>query len=334
MIDFIIPWVNGDDPKWKSEFFKYSELDGDKRNVRYRDWDNLQYWFRGVETFAPWVNKIHFITWGHYPKWLNIHHPKLNLVKHSDYIPMEYLPTFSSRTIELNMHRIKGLAEQFVYFNDDMFLLKPTKPDFFFKNGLPCDIAAFNILFANDILSHTMLNEVGIINKNFKKNEVVYKHFFKWINLKYGKYLFRTLCLLPCPKFTGFYNPHQPQPFLKSIIQTIWEKEEDILQNTCKSKFRCVTGVNQYLFRYWQLVCGSFTPVSCSNRGIMVDYKDDNKDEINDILLKQKSPLLCINDGNITDFESAKCLINKAFNTILPNKSSYEISETQITNIL
>ena len=56
-IDFVIPWVNGNDPEWikeKSNFEKQSE--GDRRDIRFRDWDNLRYWFRAVEAYAPWVN--------------------------------------------------------------------------------------------------------------------------------------------------------------------------------------------------------------------------------------------------------------------------------------
>ena len=83
--------------------------------------DNLQYWFRGVGKFAPWVNRIHFITYGHLPPWLNVDHPKINIVRHTDYIPKKYLPTFNSHVIELNIHRIEGLANCFVYFNDDTF---------------------------------------------------------------------------------------------------------------------------------------------------------------------------------------------------------------------
>lgn len=108
-IDFVIPWVNGNDPEWikeKSNFEKQSE--GDRRDIRFRDWDNLRYWFRAVEAYAPWVNRIHFITWGHLPEWLNTAHPKLNIVTHQDYIPQAYLPTFNSHTIELNMHRIQS----------------------------------------------------------------------------------------------------------------------------------------------------------------------------------------------------------------------------------
>ena len=78
------------------------------------------------------------LTHGHLPKWLNINNPKLNIAKHSDFIPKEYLPTFSSHSIELNLHRIEGLVERFVYFNDDMFLLRPVKRELFLQVKIVC----------------------------------------------------------------------------------------------------------------------------------------------------------------------------------------------------
>ena len=62
-IDFIMIWVDGNDPEWQKEKRKYQPGNtADDREIRYRDWDNLQYWFRAVEKFAPWVNQIHFVT--------------------------------------------------------------------------------------------------------------------------------------------------------------------------------------------------------------------------------------------------------------------------------
>ena len=145
-IDFVMIWVDGADPAWRAEKNKYDSSDerGDNTEIRYRSWDNLQYWFRGIEKFAPWVNRIHFVTWGHLPAWINKNNPKLNIVNHKDYIPEKYLPTFNANTIELNLHRIKGLSEQFVYFNDDMFVTAPVKPEDFFRNGRFFDLLAGN----------------------------------------------------------------------------------------------------------------------------------------------------------------------------------------------
>ena len=82
----------------------------------------FRYWFRAVERYAPWVNKVFLVTNGKFPDWINPDNPKLVLVKHDDYIPEEYLPTFNSCAIELHLHRIKDLSEHFVYFNDDTML--------------------------------------------------------------------------------------------------------------------------------------------------------------------------------------------------------------------
>ena len=96
-IDFVITWVDGNDPEWQRE--KKARLGHmgipasvDDRKERYRDWDNLQYWFRGVEKYAPWVRKIHFVTWGHHPKGLNTEHTKLNIVRHEEFIPEKIPP--------------------------------------------------------------------------------------------------------------------------------------------------------------------------------------------------------------------------------------------------
>ena len=94
VIDIVVPWVDGNDPIWQEDKKKFADdSDGDKRIIRYRDWEMLPYWFRGVEKYLPWVRKIHFITYGHLPEWLNIKNPKLNIVNHRDYIPDKYMPT-------------------------------------------------------------------------------------------------------------------------------------------------------------------------------------------------------------------------------------------------
>ena len=123
-IDIVLLWVDGNDPLWREEKNKYSPVKEDYSSAdnRFRDWDNLQFLFRGIEKFAPWARYVYFITWGHTPKWLNTGHPKIKVVNHRDYIPERFLPTFNSNTIELNLHRIEELSDQFVLFNDDMFL--------------------------------------------------------------------------------------------------------------------------------------------------------------------------------------------------------------------
>lgn len=64
-IDFVLPWVDGSDSAWIKQRNEYLGIKNDQtQDSRFRDWENLQYWFRGVEKFAPWVNHIYFVTWG------------------------------------------------------------------------------------------------------------------------------------------------------------------------------------------------------------------------------------------------------------------------------
>ena len=170
-IDFVLLWVDGNDPKWLKEKEKYSSsknLGTSNTKNRFRDWNNLQYWFRAVEKYSSWVNKIFFVTWGHVPSWLK-ENKKLQIVKHEDFIPKEYLPTFNSNTIILNLHRIKGLSENFVLFNDDMFLNDYVKETDFFINGIPRDQFSYNLISStgneNDSFNHMLLNNIDIINK-------------------------------------------------------------------------------------------------------------------------------------------------------------------------
>ena len=328
-IDFVLIWVDGNDKKWQAEKAKYdtSITYGDS-DIRFRDWENLQYWFRGVEKFAPWVNKIHFVTWGHLPKWLNTDNPKLNIVNHRDYIPEKYLPTFNSHTIELNLHRIKGLSEQFVYFNDDMFLTNYVQPTDFFKNGKPRDTFALDtVFFGKDSAGFFNGADMEIINTDFPdKNKIFKRDFKKWYNPHNGfRSLVRTTLLLPWAYFPGFYYPHISSNFLKSTFEEVWEKEYDVLDKTCTDKFRQKTNVNQWLFKYWQLVSGNYEVISYKT-GMCYHIKEKNFAEACNAVRTGKYKITCINDTNNTiNFEEKKQRILESFEQLLPEKSSFEI---------
>ena len=178
--DFVLTWVDGGDKNWQKVRRQYNPDKGsDAGESRYRDWENLQYWFRGVEKFAPWIHKIYFVTWGHIPKWLNTEHPKLQIVRHEEFMDARYLPTFNINAIELNLHRIKGLSEQFVFFNDDMFLIRPVEPETFFKKGLPRDCCIETALVQDDIqnpFGNILMNDAALVNMHYSKKEVIRRH--------------------------------------------------------------------------------------------------------------------------------------------------------------
>ena len=324
-IDAVIPWVNGADPAWLDELKKYVKptVGEDCRKNRFRDWELLHFLFRSIELYAPWIRTIHFVTWGHLPEWLNTHHPQLNIVNHKDYIPEKYLPVFSSHPIELNLHRIEGLAEQFIYFNDDTFLSKPLKPGDFFQSGLPCDMAIMNAVSGGDIAS-IIMNNLNILNKKFRKYDVLKKRPVQWYNFKYGSKVMRNLLLLPWPKFTGFFEPHQPQSFLKRTLEDVWNNCEEEMIRTCSNRTRSLSDVNQYLFRYWQYANGDFIPYK--RNGKLFFLKEKELDEIRAAFFSKKYHTLCLNDMSQTseNFDLMKSRLTEILECVFPEKSHFE----------
>ena len=283
-----------------------------------------------MEKFAPWVRKIHFVTWGHIPKWMNIYHPKLHIVKHSDFMPEKYLPTFSCNPLEINLHRIDGLSERFVYFNDDTFLISETKCTDFFKNEKPCDSVALNVhcFDMNRDFNYAAFQAIGIVNKYFDFHKIIKKEWKKWFHPLNGKYILRTIYLLPCPRFPGIYQPHLPNSFLKSTFTELWEKEYELLDDTSSHKFRNKLDYTQWIFRNWQLVSGNFeNRTSKLGKSFSIEKDKDSIESVCKFIRRQRCKMIAINDGemNEQEFEQNKRMIIRAFNNILPEKSSFEI---------
>ena len=241
-IDFVILWVDGNDPAWREEFVRTRQAENDDASeIRYRDWRNLHYWFRSAERFAPWVRKVHFITWGHLPAWLRRDHPKLHIVNHRDFIPAEYLPTFNSNTIELNIHRIEGLADRFVLFNDDTFLTRGCRPEDFFRRGVPCDMARLSVVQPSSV-GHIIYNDLELINRLHDKRTAIRNHIARWFSPRYGIVsLLKTLTLLPWGFFPGFNDSHMPQPYLTERFRQAWERWPQELDASCRHRIRSLS---------------------------------------------------------------------------------------------
>lgn len=326
-IDLVVLWVDGNDKEWLAEKNKYLHIKGDAGDNRFRDCENLQYLFRGIDKYAPWVNKVFFITWGHVPSWLDTTNKKLRIVKHEEFIPKEYLPTFNSNVIELNLHRIEDLSERFVLFNDDFFILKETKATDFFEGYIPKDVYVEYTQLAsyyNDLHFFMKANILAIINKHFNKHEFYKKYFFKAVNPKYGHFFnSKTLYSMKFKKkFCGFWNFHAPLPYLKDTFKRVWEIEKENLEMACENKFRASTDLGHYLCRYWQFCEGNFLPKKDESKYFI--YQNNN-DQTVKAIEEQKYKFICINDAYMDiDFEKGKKEINAAFAKIFPNKSQFE----------
>lgn len=142
LIDLVYCWCDSSDENFqreKEELAKKFNADSEATNkCRFIDNEELRYSLRSVEKNAPWINKIYIITNKQVPHWLNLNHPKIKIVDHTEIMPKEALPNFNSNAIEHCIKNIPNLSEKFLYANDDMLITKPVLPEFFFdKQGYP-----------------------------------------------------------------------------------------------------------------------------------------------------------------------------------------------------
>lgn len=331
-IDIVIPWVNGNDPEWLTQREQVlGENVTPNKTFRFRDWQLMRYWFRGIEQFAPWVNRIFFVTWGHLPEWLNTNHQKLTVIKHSEYMPEGSLPTYNSNALLINVHRIKELSEKFILFNDDTFLIKDSHPDDFFKKGKPRTRAIHcPYRLEPEDTFFAPLNDIAVINTHFSMRKAIFSNFFKWFNPNNGINCLSTLLMLPFPAFYGFINEHLPAAYLKSTFSEAWSKASDTLNKTTFNKLRAPQDLNEWLMNYWQLAKGDFYPLKHNYGKAFFPARYENVSlftkSICEYISSQQGLTICINDGNISEqeFKVAKEEIAKAFDSLLPRKSQFE----------
>ena len=104
----------------------------------------------------------------------------------------------------------------------------------------------------------------------------------------------------------------------------VWDKEFELLDNTCKHKFRTRDDVNEWLFRHWQIMTGNFEPRRW-DFGLLMRAAD-----VEAVVETLRNPgrlkMLCINDcGAVEEYEKCKRKINKALEQRFPEKSMFEI---------
>lgn len=142
-VDVVYTWVDSSDPNWKLQHAQWSgqndfTMPSAANDERYINRDELRYSLRSLQMYAPFVGNIYVVTNGQRPPWLVEDNDRIRVIRHDQIFPdPAVLPTFNSHSIEACLHRIPGLAENFLYFNDDVFLGEDTRfEDFYSIAGL------------------------------------------------------------------------------------------------------------------------------------------------------------------------------------------------------
>lgn len=341
-IDFVQTWVDCNDPVWRARkaavwqqlYPEEKPLTKESANdeSRYREMGLFEWWFRGIEKFAPWVHKIYLITpRGQKPEWLNTAHPKLVLVHQEDYLPAGYPPIFNSIPVEMHLHRIPELSEHFVLFNDDMFLIRPVTPAFFFKDGLPCLPADLTLCdyFGYNHWSMTCFNDYSVVNECFDIYNSIWKYRNKWFSprvLGVKTALKNYLCYRINRTLSVKGFEHLPVSHLKSTFEAGWSTRPKILDASSRQTFRANDQVNHLLFCAWNQAAGRFHPEKPYSRGSHYNISSSNVEEVCSLIRSQSVPQICLNDSEAND-DPKKCFdaIREALDAILPEKSQFEL---------
>ncbi|MEN9368498.1 MAG: hypothetical protein RL489_2856 [Pseudomonadota bacterium] len=272
-IDIVYTWVNKDDPAWQDQWnatFPEEPCDPD----RFTSSDELRYSIRSVLKYAPWVRNIHVVTNCMPPDYLDLTHPRLKWVSHEDIFPdPSVLPTFNSHAIEACLHRVPGLAEQFIYFNDDVFLNQPCYPQHFF------DAAGRSIAYLE---SYGMVTP-GENNADTPDYLVAARNSARLLAEVFPHYRPRQL------------HAHVPHSLRRSVLQELDDTFPDAFARTRAARLRSATDINVTSFLYHHHGLAHGTSVSGQTSALIVRPK--NMAAFMTDQTQYRYRFICFNDG-------------------------------------
>ena len=221
-IDIVYTWVDGDDPDWQRRkaaaqgVLAEGEHNEDSLAAnRFVSRDELMYSLRSVEMFASWVNHVWVVTDQQIPPWLRTDHPKLTVVDHREiFADPSALPVFNSHAIESQLHRIPGLAEHYLYLNDDMFLGRPVRPEnFFHGNGISKFFPSPAVL---DVTPRSV-RDLAVASAGKRNRELIERDFGRTITNKLR---------------------HTPQPQTRGVLDEMEGRYPELFDSVMRSRFR------------------------------------------------------------------------------------------------
>ena len=295
-MDIVITYVNGLDPEWQRQYSEHAQQP--MLVKRYRDWGTLRYLLRGIEQCMPFVRKVFLVvsSRSQVPQWADTE--QLVPVLHSDIMPAHLLPTFNSTAIEMFLHRIPGLDEEFIYFNDDFFPVLPFQPTDFFLDG-------------KAVAGHSASRNAGSLYLQQTRNA--------------DRLARRAAGLAPA---AAFVRPqHTVTTMLRSESEELYRKEEAaILASVTTLREPC--NLNQYLYSDYLYYRGLTVQKRLSNKHFSLAVAPIGR--ICAFLRKPSRALVCINDVQLGErrFQRYRRKLLAAFQERFPHPSKYELRES------
>jgi hypothetical protein len=320
-VDIVYLWVNGADPVWRlkrqlalsrwtaqqeDDLARYGNVAG-----RYRDNGELRFNLRALEKFYPGHGHIYLVTDGQVPDWLRAS-DGLTLVDHRDLIPAQALPVFDSGHIESYLHHIPGLAERFIYLNDDVFFGAAVDPGLWFGDDRVAVFKETSVVPDYDALQP---NETALVNAS-----VLSKH---WLAQRYPQYCH-------APRIFA----HSPRPMLKSVLHELEQAAPELFLQARQTIFRSwrVPPLLPDLVPRWMLHTGRAAILGLDP--LYVSSGDPDAERQFQTLIDEFGKILffCINDTSDDAQDDAEELlrISATLRRLLPDPSSFERRDCSI----
>ena len=133
LVDYVVTYVDDEDPIWREQkrMFNKSEM-----RSRFSSLGMLDTHLSLIRENLPFINNVYIVVSSE-SQLSNIKDTGFIPVYHDQIIDKKYLPTFNSSTIEMSLYKIPGLSEQFIYANDDMYVIRELQASDFFIDGRP-----------------------------------------------------------------------------------------------------------------------------------------------------------------------------------------------------
>ncbi|WP_159605364.1 stealth family protein [Agromyces humi] len=282
-IDMVFSWVDGSSDEFVRERAKrmqsYVVGEGDDSEARYRQIDELKYALRSVYLFAPWVRRIFIATDSPAPAWL-AKHPKVTLVRSEEmFADTSVLPTHNSHAVESQLHHIDGLAEHFLYSNDDMFFGRAVSPSLFFSPG---GITKFVEASTRIGLGDTHPGRSGFENAA-RVNRALLRE-------RFGKVTTRHL-------------EHCAAPLRKSVMADLEAAFPEEFRRTAASRFRSATdiSVTNSLYHYYALLTGRAVVQTDAKVKYVETTLRKALPAMKQLLKRRDHDMFCLNDGSFPE---------------------------------
>ena len=300
-VDIVIPYVDSSDKNWQQLFEQYNPNKGqDLEEVnavnRFRgQGDFFRYVFRSIQKNMPWIRKVFLLVQSEsqVPHWINRNN--VQVVLHKDFIPEQFLPTFNSTTIEMFLWNIPGLAERFIYSNDDIYFYNQLSPDHFFDadNNVKNNMKTIHYSELCAMYTKQCINGYGLV---------------------YG--------LDPTHLTVGKSVNHIARPYLKSAVKACFDEHKEEIYKRI-TPFREEKNVNVYIFDNYQVKIGKQVPRT-NLLFAQINQKNDSSSQVRTILKEMQPQIVCINDIDSKENIYNNTDIRYYFSNKFSSSSKYE----------